>query len=122
MNVKLLAVAMVATSLALFACTPSQQPGVTDTAIPGATFDKTGQELRITVYVHKSVAELNRAMTEIRKENGLPPYPVPVDGMAAFSTNSNVCEIHVAPITEVGFAVFGHELAHCLYGGFHPEG
>lgn len=86
-------------------------------------FDRSGQELHITVIFHENEQALNKAYFERfggnRKEKKL--------GFAVFANPGNKpywCEIHATRPTRADdekMDTMGHELAHCVFGQFHDE-
>jgi len=110
------AVLTVIASLLLVSCDPQPREIKQD-------FDRSGQELRITVIFHESESELNKAYFERfggnRTEKKL--------GFAVFANPGNKpywCEIHATRPTRADdekMNTLGHELAHCVFGQFHPQ-
>ncbi len=86
-------------------------------------FDRSGQELHITVIFHENEKALNRAYFERfggnRKEKKL--------GFAVFANPGNQpywCEIHATRpkrADDEPMNTMGHELAHCVFGQFHAQ-
>jgi len=118
-------------SFCLLACSqapPGPLPvSITSTAIEGAEHDRSGQQMVVTVHVHRGLKELNEARDAWFKRYNLDP-PSSFDkvlGWTVWSPQDNVCEIHISTIRSIedrgGLQTAGHELSHCLYGGFHRE-
>ena len=86
-------------------------------------FDRSGEQLRITVIFHDSEASLNKAYTErfggSRKEKKL--------GFAVYANPGRQpywCEIHTTRpkvADDQPMDTMGHELAHCVFGQFHDK-
>jgi len=86
-------------------------------------FDRSGEALHITVIFHENEQALNKAYFERfggnRKEKKL--------GFAVFANPGNKpywCEIHATRPTRADdekMDTMGHELAHCVFGQFHPQ-
>ena len=85
-------------------------------------FDRTEQELRIEVFLYDNQSELNKAHKERfgGKEIGLLGFAV----WANPGKKPYWCEIHaVEPkrADDNNMDTLGHELAHCIFGQFHPK-
>lgn len=97
-------------------------------AITGATADRSGQELSIKVIVHKDAQELRdtraeilRGVRAVQPVNSGTSENSDADGFSVI--RGNQCEIHVLPIKHANdrerMRLWGHELAHCVYGTYH---
>ena len=75
-------------------------------------FNKEGQELRVTVITYDSLEELNKLFGQMSEKKHQ------VNGFAEYSKVGNKCVIHVLKGKDQQ-AVWGHELAHCVYGNWH---
>lgn len=88
------------------------------------TMDNSNRQFPITVYTYDSIADLNAAVREKKTSR------LKVKGIAFWYFKSKTpdkmdrCEIHVVtPARKDGphVTTWGHELAHCVYGSYHPE-
>lgn len=85
-------------------------------------FDRSNQELRITVIFHDTEAELNRSYYDRFGNDGIKKQ-----GYAVYANPGRQpywCEIHtLRPRTsdDEPMATMGHELAHCVFGQFHDK-
>lgn len=75
--------------------------------------------IRVTVYdTHEQVTAAKR---RLRPQDRLEPLL----GWTTWGSKPNdICDVHVARADlymDTEFAVWGHELAHCLYGNYHKE-
>lgn len=109
---KLAAMLIVLTSLVGCATAP---------AVVTADFDKTGQEMSITVIAYKHMPDLLKAYNATRAPSYQYPHGESIDGFAVFSQKGLVCTIHVykAPMSNVYNNYLGHEMRHCLEGNWH---
>ena len=85
-------------------------------------FDRSGQELRITVVYHENATELNRSYYERFGNDGIKRL-----GYAVYANPGRQpywCEIHaLAPRStdDEKMDTLGHELSHCVFGQFHDK-
>lgn len=82
------------------------------------TFDRTGEEIILTVQMYNNQFELVNAI------NTRLGYEVDPDhlGLAIYSPDDNICEIFTLVPTRVDgerTKTIGHEVLHCLYGELH---
>lgn len=83
-------------------------------------FDRSGQELRITVVFHDNLTDLNNEYKERFGNDGTKKL-----GFAVYANPGRQpywCEIHTTrPLKEDDepMDTMGHELAHCVFGQFH---
>lgn len=107
---------------ALFACT-ADVPTSGGLASLGS-MDNSNRQFPITVFTYGSVSELNAAIKDKKSSKNK------VRGFSRWWFASKEkkemlrCEIHVVtPRIKDGTHVmtWGHELAHCVYGSYHPE-
>jgi len=84
-------------------------------------FDKTGQEMTITVTAYEHMPELLEAYNATRAPSHQYPHGEQIDGFAEFSQSGLVCNIHVyrSPMSNVYNNYLGHEMRHCLEGNWH---
>lgn len=68
--------------------------------------------MQITVYTYSSQRELERTIGASRDSDLL--------GYAILYPEDRECEVHVLEDKEF-LETLGHEIAHCLYGEWHPE-
>jgi len=120
-KIKGIAVAgLLAISLLLTSCDPSSSSLPED-------FDRSGEEMRITVIFHPSQQAVDEAYVKefgrARNERGINRL-----GFAVWANPGNKpywCRIHAQKPTRVSgdqkMETLGHELTHCLIGTFHPE-
>jgi len=106
-------------SMVIFGC---DKAGETGDSIKG-TFDRSGKAQKITVMVYETRGDMQRALQD--QIGG--PRDTSRDGWSIWSNiEENGCTIHVVKIrnlTDNGRrSTWGHELAHCMYGTYHPEG
>lgn len=90
-------------------------------------FDRSEQAFTIRVYTYKNTREVTQAYKDFRESKGLSFDGTERMGWAAWSVGEeiNVCHIHVVKIDTVRdkqMEVWGHELAHCVYGSYHEQG
>ena len=64
----------------------------------------------VTVFLYEDIEELNNKKEELTNLEEL------VGGFAQY--NKTICNIHVIE-GKKQFEIWGHELAHCLYGKWH---
>lgn len=114
------AILIILTSLFMVSCDPAPK------ALP-EDFDRSGEEMRITVIFHPTQAAVDRAFVE---EFGRAPNERRINrlGFAVWANPGNKpywCRIHAQKPTKVTndekMETLGHELTHCLIGTFHPE-
>jgi hypothetical protein len=85
-------------------------------------FDRSGEELHITVIFHPSQQAVDSAYREQFGRSNIDRL-----GFAVFANPGNRpywCTIHAQKPTRDGdekMATLGHELTHCLVGRFHDE-
>ncbi len=113
-------------ALTLFSCSETSLPGDSPNSLPAlGTMDNSNVQFPITVYTYDSVVALNAAVRGKKSNKNQR-----VKGLARWFFKSNNpdqmhrCEIHVVtPQRKDGPHVmtWGHELAHCIYGTYHPE-
>ena len=79
--------------------------------------DFTGQVISITVVIHSSYDDLNKAFDTFYNIKVAP------NAVGWFGYVDGVCQIHVLDLKSVnkdyGMFIWGHELAHCMYGLYH---
>ena len=84
-------------------------------------FNRESTPLTVRVFVHETHEEVTAAKRKLRPQD----RPEALLGWAVWGpTESGTCDLHVAradSYMDAEFAVWGHELAHCLYGNFHKE-
>lgn len=96
--------------------------GCEDASTLKQDFDRSGEELRVTVIFHDTKRELNESFYERFGRDGIDRM-----GYAVFANPGNRpywCEIHALRPTrgdDENMDTLGHELSHCLFGAFHPE-
>lgn len=108
-----------ASLLFLVSCDPSPSSLPED-------FDRSGEEMRITVIFHATQSDIDKAFVEefgrARNESKIKRL-----GFAVWANPGNKpywCRIHAQKPTKEDdekMDTLGHELAHCLIGTFHPE-
>lgn len=79
----------------------------------GRTFNKDGQEIRLTVTTVKTRYDMKSEVWE---------YGEGIQGQALYSPNDNKCEIVIYEpknVDDEATLTLGHELMHCLYGNYH---
>ena len=84
-------------------------------------FDKTEQEMQITVINYDDRQELLESYNARQTPRNQYPKGETIDGYALFSMKGTVCEIHVyrdSP-SNTYMNSLGHEMRHCLEGNFH---
>jgi len=112
---KVLGTAILSLGALITGCEPSDDKIKQD-------FDRSGQELRVTVIFHDSLSDLNAAYRERFGNDGTQKL-----GFAVYANPGRQpywCEIHaIAPdkADDVKMNTMGHELAHCIYGQFHDK-
>ena len=86
-------------------------------------FDRSGEEMRITVVFHDSHEALNRYYRErFGRENTEEKL-----GFAVWADPGRQpywCEVHTTRpkrADDEPMETMGHELAHCVFGHFHPQ-
>lgn len=82
------------------------------------TFDRTGEEIVLTVHVYNTQVELVNAIN-IRVGYEVDPDHL---GLAIYSPDDNICEIFALEPKKVDgekTRTLGHELLHCIYGEVH---
>ncbi len=108
-------------ALLLTSCDPDGTSGLPE------DFDRSGEEMRITVIFHPSQQAVDSAYIEefgrARNESSVNRL-----GFAVWANPGNKpywCRIHAQKPTRVTnderMETLGHELTHCLIGTFHPE-
>lgn len=111
-NFKMAALAVLATVF-LVSCDPQPREIKQD-------FDRSGQELHITVIFHDSLEDLNKSYKERFGRDRKDKL-----GYAVFANPGNKpywCEIHTTRpkrADDEPMDTMGHELAHCVFGQFH---
>lgn len=76
-------------------------------------FDRTGRPQKITVYLHQSQQEMEKAYRKIGKRGS--PEKM---GWAGWDKKESVgCEVHLVKASTN--ATWGHEFKHCIYGQYH---
>lgn len=111
---KVLGAAMLSLVL-IVGCEPSERKIKQD-------FDRSGEQLRITVIFYDNFSDLNAAYrerfgTDRNKKLGFAVYANP-------GRQPYWCEIHAVPPLKTDdekMDTLGHELSHCLYGQFHDK-
>ena len=85
-------------------------------------FDRSGQEMRITVIFHDNLNDLNKAYRERFGNDGTKKL-----GFAVYANPGRQpywCEIHTTRpkrTDDEPMNTMGHELAHCVFGQFHEK-
>ena len=110
---------LILSTLFLTSCDPSPKSLPED-------FDRSGEEMRITVIFHPNQAAVDKAYVEefgrVRNESSINRL-----GFAVWANPGNKpywCRIHAQKPTgkdDEKMDTLGHELAHCLIGTWHPE-
>lgn len=102
--------------LFLTSCEPSEKSGLPE------SFDRSGEELRITVIFHPSQAAVDKAYRDQFGRSNIDRL-----GFAVFANPGNRpywCTIHAQKPTrrdDEKMDTLGHELTHCLLGTWHEE-
>lgn len=86
-------------------------------------FDRTERPQKITIFVYDTKSKMKQAKKNF--DNYVPD--VNLEGWAKWSNiESSGCEIHVMKIRSKNdtsqMEIWGHELAHCIYGAYHESG
>lgn len=76
------------------------------------TFNKEGKKLSITVKTYEGTEEINRLYKLVSGKDKV------IGGFAMFSEEHDVCTLYV-PKGKEHMTLWGHELAHCVYGHWH---
>lgn len=88
-------------------------------------FDRSNQVMSVKVVVHDNTNDLSEARRQRLGVDALPSREGTLQGWAGWSKEAPYqCEIHVLRASsqqDYQFSTWGHELAHCLYGNYHPE-
>lgn len=104
----------------LVSCSPPD-PGTP--GIMGAEFDKTEQEMRVTVTVYPTAEALAASHALVTQVHGPDRSGESVNGFSLWTADGDWCDIHVLKVPSAAsharMEVLGHELAHCLYGKYH---
>ncbi len=111
---------IVTLSLTLLAIIVGCSPAPETEGIKG-TLNNEGKPVTVRVYVYDTDSALNKAY----EKSGLKQTPHSAAGWSGWSVDGTYCEIHVRKATSPNsshFSTWGHELAHCTYGSYHPEG
>ena len=103
--------------LCIVSCEPSAKEKISGTQ------DYSGIQFPITVYTYDNKVELNKAIDKWK------PKRKTIKGFAIWflgqqSKEMKRCEIHVLVprgVADDNITIWGHELAHCIYGTFHKE-
>ena len=84
-------------------------------------FDKTEQEMQITVINYDDRKELLESYNARQTPKNQYPKGETIDGYALFSMKGTACEIHVYRDfhSNTYMNSLGHEMRHCLEGNFH---
>ena len=93
-----------------------------------------GSPILLYVYTYKNIEEVSKAYDDARLiNNNMDNSTILLDnnlqeiGFAIWkhlSVGGMYCKIHVVEIVggnNYEFSIWGHELAHCIYGAFHSE-
>lgn len=83
-------------------------------------FNREQRLLIVQVVVHEDVEALNKFMEELAGEKIAATFL----GYTVWGDKDMTCQIHIIKAkfyNDPQFAVWGHELGHCLYGGWHNE-
>lgn len=89
-------------------------------ALGEVNFDRTSQELLVTVHIFDSKSEMHKTLVE----KGYKQLKYSNGGITIVYKNSNKCEIFaVKPkqLNDKKVTTLGHELLHCLYGEYHSN-
>ena len=112
---KVLGTAILSLGILIAGCEPSDDGIRQD-------FNRSGQELRITVIYHESEGALNASYYERFGHDGVKRL-----GYAVYANPGRQpywCEIHaIAPkkADDERMNTMGHELSHCVFGQFHDK-
>lgn len=93
----------------------------TDTSLK-QDFDRSGEELRVTVIFHDDYRDLNKAYVDRFGRDMVEKH-----GFAIYANPGNKpywCEIHTLRPKhpdDDAMKVMGHELSHCVFGQFHKK-
>jgi hypothetical protein len=103
-------------ALALTACEPEKQ------YVPmQKEHNRTGQPMTVTVYEYSSYRDVTTALQKFHGRRNKVDNSL---GWAAWDLQAPYqCEIHIKPpdkIDDDDVLTLGHEMAHCLYGSYHP--
>lgn len=87
-------------------------------------FDRSKTQFPITIVTHESLNDLNNALQVWCKEYGKPCDGIHVEGWSVYDLEKPwPCEVHVlrpARVEGRATSTLGHEVAHCIYGAYHP--
>lgn len=98
-------------------CLAALMAGPATAQLP-ADFDRSGQQLLITIYYAKNKQQLDQLVMQHKKRQ-LDPRQ---SGAAYWSNSDNVCQVFVIkPKRDAAYemAPVGHEVHHCVTGSFH---
>lgn len=86
--------------------------------------NRSGVPMTVTVYEHPTYNDVTRALDRFHRENRIPRRNDPSLGWAAWDREPPYqCEVHIKPpdrLDDDDVMTLGHEMAHCLYGSYHP--
>lgn len=91
---------------------------ITCNAATPTEFDRSGQQLLITIHYAKDKHQLDQLVMQIKKFQ----MDEAQSGAAFWSPNDNICEVFVIrprPHRAYEMATLGHEVYHCTNGKFH---
>jgi len=83
-------------------------------------FDRSGEQMTVTVHTYPDYKSMRRA----RQDHDGMNDPALMGWATWTAAGEGVCDIHVVRLNSENdnkqMATWGHELAHCVHGNFHP--
>jgi|TARA_B110000914_G_C15160858_1_gene308309 hypothetical protein len=85
------------------------------------SFDKTGEQLTITVINYEDKSELLKSYNDNPATRNPITNGDSIDGYALYSEAGTTCMVHVYkhPRDKTYQSILGHEIKHCIEGNFH---